>query len=92
MTDVPTIASRPRRTGAVGLVRPYVETLAMVAASTQRTAAGQRAWIEKSGQVKAFDTLAQRHQAREDRLDQRREQKALDEHAARSHADKEAEG
>lgn len=63
----------------------------MVSASEQRTAAGQRAWLDKRGQVKAFDTLAQRHQARSAYADQRREQKAFDEHAARSHGDKEPE-
>ena len=34
MTDALTLHARPRQSGAVGLVRPYAETLAMVAAST----------------------------------------------------------
>lgn len=54
----------------------------LVAASERRTAAGQQEWLAKRGKVKAFDTLAHRHQARVDYAEQRREQKALDEHVA----------
>lgn len=56
---------------------------AMVAASKQRTAAGQKNWLDKQGKVKAFDTLAQRHQARLLYAETRQEQKQSDEHAAR---------
>ena len=64
---------------------------AMVAASAQRTAAGQQEWINKRGRVKAFDTLAQRHQSRLLYAESKREQKAFDEHAARRHQEKNAE-
>lgn len=60
----------------------------IVAQSHQLTAAGQQEWIEKRGRVKAFDTLAQRHQARVTYAESRQEQKDLDEHASRSHAAK----
>jgi flagellar FliJ protein len=58
---------------------------AMVATSKQRTAVGQKEWIDKRGKVKAFDTLAQRHQARVAYAEARQEQKQSDEHAARRH-------
>lgn len=56
---------------------------AIVAASKQRTAAGQKNWLDKRGKVKAFDTLAQRHQTRLEYAENRTEQKQSDEHAAR---------
>jgi flagellar FliJ protein len=52
----------------------------MVAQTHQLTAAGQQEWLEKRGRVKAFDTLAQRHQARVVYAENRMEQKNLDEH------------
>lgn len=55
----------------------------MVDASKQQTAAGQQNWIEKRGKVKAFDTLAERHQTRIAYAESRQEQKQADEHAAR---------
>lgn len=58
----------------------------IVAQSHQLTAAGQQDWVAKRGRVKAFDTLAQRHQARIDYAENRQEQKALDEHSSRKHA------
>lgn len=58
----------------------------MVAASKQRTAAGQQHWRDQQGRVKAFDTLAQRHQARVAYAAARSEQKQSDEHAARRFA------
>lgn len=58
---------------------------AMVDSSKQRTADGQRNWLDKRGRVKAFDTLAQRHQARVAYADARQEQKQSDEHTARRH-------
>lgn len=48
-----------------------------------RTMAGQREWLAKQGKLKAFDTLSERHQSRLAYQDQRRDQKASDEHAAR---------
>lgn len=58
----------------------------IVAQSHQLTAAGQQEWLAKRGRVKAFDTLAQRHQARIDYAETRQEQKELDEHSSRKHA------
>lgn len=56
-----------------------------VTRTQQQTAAGQQDWLDKRGRVKAFDTLAQRHQAREAYAESRQEQKSLDEHASRGH-------
>lgn len=64
------------------------EAKKMVAHSQQLTAAGQQDWLDKRGRVKAFDTLAQRHQSREHRAESKQEQKILDEHASRRHQDK----
>ncbi len=55
----------------------------MAAQSRQRTAAGQREWLDQRGQVKAYDKLALRHQLREQVIENRQEQKFQDEHAAR---------
>jgi flagellar FliJ protein len=55
----------------------------LVTQSRQLTEAGQQEWLSKRGRVKAFDTLAQRHQAREQYQEARQEQKTLDEHASR---------
>jgi flagellar FliJ protein len=55
----------------------------MATASKQRTAAGQKNWLDKRGKVKAFDTLAQRHQVRLAYAENRQEQKQADEHTAR---------
>ena len=54
----------------------------------QRTVAGQQEWVAKRGRVKAFDTLSDRHQSRVAYQDQRQEQRASDEHAARRHEEK----
>lgn len=54
----------------------------LLAASQRRTTAGQQEWLQKRGKVNAFDTLAQRHQARADYAEQKQEQKASDEHTA----------
>lgn len=62
-----------------------VQAKAMVLQSKRQTAAGQRDWVDKRGRLKAFDTLSQRHQSREQSLEIRQEQKAQDEHAARYH-------
>ncbi len=55
----------------------------MVTASKQRTVAGQQNWLDKRGKVKAFDTLALRHQLRVTYAEARIEQKQSDEHTAR---------
>lgn len=55
----------------------------MMSRSQQLTTAGQQDWLHKRGRVQAFDTLAQRHQARVDHAESRQEQKSLDEHASR---------
>lgn len=64
---------------------------AMMDRSRELTTAGQKDWLNKRGRVKAFDTLAQRHQAHEVYLEARQEQKDSDEGAARRHARKEEE-
>jgi flagellar FliJ protein len=71
-----------RLDGAIGQARDLVNQ------SQQLTAAGQQDWLHQRGRVKAFDTLAQRHQAREVYAESRQEQKNLDEHAARGHGAK----
>lgn len=63
----------------------------MVVASERKTAAGQQEWLSKRGRVKAFDTLAQRHQTRVVHAENRQEQKHLDEHSARRHRLKDLE-
>ncbi len=60
----------------------------IVAQSHQLTAVGQQNWVHERGRVKAFDTLAQRHQAKVHHAEDRLEQKNLDEHASRIHTSK----
>lgn len=55
----------------------------MTQSARQRTAVGQKNWLDKRGKVKAYDTLAQRFRARVAYEDARNEQKQADEHAAR---------
>ncbi len=57
----------------------------MVEQSKQRTALGQREWVDRRGRVQAFDTLSQRHHSHERRVENRQQQKVQDEHAARTH-------
>jgi flagellar FliJ protein len=57
---------------------------AIVAASKQRTVDGQKEWLDKRNRVKAFDALSQRHKAHEVRSEAKTEQRAQDEHAAKS--------
>lgn len=57
----------------------------MVVQSKQRTALGQREWVDRRGRVKAFDTLSQNHRNREQYVENRQLQKAQDEHSARKH-------
>jgi flagellar FliJ protein len=54
-----------------------------VAQSQQRTLAGQQNWLGKQGRVKAFETLAQRHQTQQIHQELRQEQKLSDEFSAR---------
>lgn len=63
----------------------------LVTQSQQRKEAGQQEWLDKRGKVKAFDTLAHRHQARADYAERRQEQKVLDEQASRRHQAKDEE-
>lgn len=65
---------------------------ALVEQSKQRTAAGQRQWLDQRVQVKAYDTLSTRHFEREQRAASRQEQKLQDEHAARSGLGSDPEG
>lgn len=67
------------------------QALQLVAASEQRTAAGQQKWLDTRGKVKAFDTLAQRHQSRVVRAESKQEQKIFDELAARQHREKDTQ-
>jgi len=60
-----------------------VQAQALVGQSKQRTAAGQREWLDKRGRVQAFDSLFERHRRREQYVENRQEQKVQDEHAAR---------
>ena len=62
-----------------------VQAQMMVVQSKQRTALGQREWVDRRGRVKAFDTLSQNHRSREQYAENRQLQKAQDEHSARKH-------
>lgn len=56
---------------------------ALVSQSQTRTAHGQREWLAKRGNLKAYDTLAQRHRDREQIIEVRSEQRDLDELGSR---------
>lgn len=61
----------------------------IVEASGGRTAAGQQRWLDQRNKVKAFDTLAQKHQHSQRYQEGRSEQKISDELTTRKHlADK----
>ena len=62
-----------------------LQAQALVEQSKQRTASGQREWLDQRVQVKAYDTLSTRHHLREQKIADRQEQKTQDEHAARGH-------
>jgi len=62
-----------------------IQANTVVHQSKTRTATGQQDWLDKRGRVKAFDTLAERHQAKAEQDASRRAQKGLDEHAARQY-------
>jgi len=57
-----------------------------VRASEQQTLDGQNHWQDQNRQLKAIDTLAQRHDARERAREGKREQKILDEYSSRKYA------
>lgn len=56
----------------------------VVERSRLATVGGQQAWMEHRNKVKAFDTLSQRHQAKQARKEQRDEQRQSDEHSAKA--------
>lgn len=58
-----------------------------VTQTQRRTLAGQQDWMGKRGRVKAFGTLADRHQSQVDCQEQRVEQKASDEYGARRYVE-----
>ncbi len=58
------------------------QTLA-VQQSEASTAHGQQAWREQNTRLKAIDTLSSRHQQQEQKAENRREQKLLDEFSSR---------
>lgn len=60
-----------------------LQAQALVGQSKQRTAAGQREWLDKRGRVQAFDSLSERHRLRVQYAENRQDQKVQDEHAAR---------
>lgn len=62
-----------------------------VSQTKQRTAAGQKEWLDRRGRVKAFDTLSDRHSSRMAHQEERREQKLNDELASRRHESKDKE-
>ena len=57
----------------------------IVEASNGRTAAGQQHWLDQRNKVKAFDTLAVKHQHAQRYQDGRNEQKISDELTTRKH-------
>lgn len=58
----------------------------MVRHSEQQTASGQAHWQNQNRQLKAIDTLAVRHDARERAIEGKREQKLLDEFSTRKYS------
>lgn len=68
------------------------QALSMVSQSQTRTAHGKQQWLEKRVDVKAYDTLADRHRQRELAGTLRREQQLTDEFAARRPAGDDDDG
>ena len=58
-----------------------------VAQQARNTANGQVHWQQQRKKLKAFDTLSERHQARENAREQRQDQKVQDEFALRFRQD-----
>jgi flagellar protein FliJ len=71
------------RSFLVKLDQAVDQAQAMFEQSQRNTAHGQRQWLEKRSNVKAYDTLADRHRQSLVRQESRREQKLGDEHSAR---------
>ncbi|MBR0565919.1 flagellar export protein FliJ [Azoarcus sp. L1K30] len=63
----------------------------VVAQSRHYTTQGQKVWMAQRNKVRAFDTLSQRHQDEQAKLESRREQRTNDEHAARKHLERDAD-
>ena len=61
-----------------------------VAQQAKNTAIGQGHWQQQRTKLKAFDTLSDRHFSNENTKEQKREQKAQDEFAARQNDDEES--
>lgn len=59
----------------------------LVETSSDRTAAGQKSWLDQRNKVQAFDSLAQKHEARERYAENRQDQKQADEFSARKFRD-----
>lgn len=57
----------------------------IVESSGDRTADGQRRWLDQRNKAQAFDTLAQKHQVTQRYLEGRAEQKTSDEMTTRRH-------
>jgi flagellar FliJ protein len=49
-------------------------------------------WVNRNSEVKAYDTLAHRHQEKEQHIEQRKDQKQQDEHSARKSGSKNEDG
>lgn len=64
---------------AIGQQQSLVQTC------KQRTADGQKKWVDERNRFRAFDTLSQRFRDEEVRLEGKAEQKLTDEHAAKSY-------
>lgn len=60
-----------------------------VARSEHDTRSGQEHWRQQNRQLKAIDTLAQRHDARERHAESKRDQKNQDEFSSRKYANRE---
>lgn len=68
----------------IGKLDDAIATQRMVVEQArERTALGQKAWLEQRNKVKAFDTLSRRHADTEARNETRREQRVTDEHASK---------
>ena len=61
--------------------------LRVVEQSRNHTHQGQQVWMAQRNKVRAFDTLSQRHQNEQSKIESRQEQRTTDEHAARRRPD-----
>lgn len=66
-----------------------IQQRVVVANSEKNTRQGQQQWQEQNKQLKAIDTLSQRHELRERHRENRFEQKLQDEFAARRFSNRE---